>query len=156
MDPNTDVGPVISIDALARIENLIQFGITDGAQAVLDGRGVHVQDYDHGTFVGPTILHCKDPKKALQNRAYVEEIFGPVLFCVNVPTLDDAIQFVNSNKYGNGCAIFTQSGTVARKFQWEVDVGQVGVNVPIPVPLPFFSFTGTKPTTYLYIHTHCT
>jgi malonate-semialdehyde dehydrogenase (acetylating)/methylmalonate-semialdehyde dehydrogenase len=75
---------------------------------------------------------------------YDEEIFGPVLSIVRVDTLEEAIALVNKNKYGNGTAIFTQSGAVARKYVHEIDVGQVGVNVPIPVPLPFFSFTGSK------------
>ena len=75
---------------------------------------------------------------------YREEIFGPVLICVNVPTLDDAIQLINDNEYGNGVAVFTRSGSTAARFQKEVEAGQVGINVPIPVPLPMFSFTGNK------------
>jgi len=75
---------------------------------------------------------------------YTEEIFGPVLICMKAETLDDAISITNNNPYGNGTAIFTRSGAAARKFQHEVDVGQVGINVPIPVPLPFFSFTGSR------------
>ena len=75
---------------------------------------------------------------------YKEEVFGPVLVCLNVPTLDDAIQLINANEYGNGTAIFTTSGSTATKFQKEVEAGQVGINVPIPVPLPMFSFTGNK------------
>lgn len=77
-------------------------------------------------------------------RCYREEIFGPVLLCIQVDTLDEAIQLINQNPYGNGTAIFTSSGPAARHFQAEVDVGQVGINVPIPVPLPFFSFTGSR------------
>lgn len=75
---------------------------------------------------------------------YKEEIFGPVLVILNADTLDDAIELINSNRYGNGTAIFTNSGSAARKFTQEVDVGQIGVNVPIPVPLPMFSFTGSR------------
>lgn len=75
---------------------------------------------------------------------YKEEIFGPVLVCLNVDTLDDAIKLINANPYGNGTAIFTTNGATARKFTQEIDVGQVGVNVPIPVPLPMFSFTGSR------------
>jgi len=77
-------------------------------------------------------------------KCYTEEIFGPVLVCLNVDTLDDAIKMINSNPYGNGTAIFTTNGATARKFTQEIDVGQVGVNVPIPVPLPMFSFTGSR------------
>jgi len=75
---------------------------------------------------------------------YREEVFGPVLITLEVNTLDEAIQIINQNQYGNGTAIFTRSGAAARKFQHEVDVGQIGINVPIPVPLPFFSFTGSR------------
>ena len=107
----------------------------------MDGRGVKVDEkFKNGNFVGPTIINNVDKN----NRAYTEEIFGPVLVCVNVDTLEDAIKFTNESRYGNGCAIFTQSGAVARKYQHEIDVGNVGINVPIPVPLPFFSFTGTR------------
>jgi malonate-semialdehyde dehydrogenase (acetylating)/methylmalonate-semialdehyde dehydrogenase len=77
-------------------------------------------------------------------KCYTEEIFGPVLVCLTVDTLDDAIKLINDNPYGNGTAIFTTSGAVARKYQREIDVGQVGINIPIPVPLPFFSFTGSR------------
>merc|ERR1712044_24583 len=76
--------------------------------------------------------------------AYVNEIFGPVLCVVNVDTLDEAIELINANPYGNGTAIFTTNGATARKYTQEIDVGQVGVNVPIPVPLPMFSFTGSR------------
>jgi malonate-semialdehyde dehydrogenase (acetylating)/methylmalonate-semialdehyde dehydrogenase len=77
-------------------------------------------------------------------RCYTEEIFGPVLVCLNVPTIDDAISLINSNEYGNGTAVFTKSGSTAGRFVNEIEAGQVGVNVPIPVPLPMFSFTGNK------------
>lgn len=77
-------------------------------------------------------------------KCYTEEIFGPVLVCLNVPTLDEAISLINANEYGNGTAIFTRSGATATKFQKEIEAGQVGINVPIPVPLPMFSFTGNK------------
>ena len=77
-------------------------------------------------------------------KCYQEEIFGPVLVCLNVDTIDDAIALINANEYGNGVAIFTRSGATAGRFQKEVEAGQVGINVPIPVPLPMFSFTGNK------------
>ena len=77
-------------------------------------------------------------------RCYREEIFGPVLVCLNAPTLDSAISLINNNEYGNGVAIFTRSGSAAAKFQKEIEAGQVGINVPIPVPLPMFSFSGNK------------
>merc|ERR1712070_397082 len=89
---------------------------------------------------GPTVLTGVRPDMT----CYKEEIFGPVLLCLTADTLEDAIQLINANPYGNGTAIFTQSGAAARKYQHEIDVGQVGINIPIPVPLPFFSFTGSR------------
>jgi malonate-semialdehyde dehydrogenase (acetylating) / methylmalonate-semialdehyde dehydrogenase len=136
----TDVGPVISKAARARIEGFIAQGITEGAKLELDGRNPVIAGYEKGNFIAPTIF--SDVKPGM--RIYDEEIFGPVLVIVNVDTLDDAIALVNANPYGNGTGIFTQSGAVARKFQNEIDVGQVGINVPVPVPVPYFSFTGSR------------
>jgi len=99
-----------------------------------------VPKYPHGNFLGPTILS----NAKTSSSCYTEEIFAPVLTALFVDTLEDAIQLINSNPYGNGTAIFTNSGAAARKFQNDVDVGQIGVNVPIPVPLPMFSFTGSR------------
>ena len=93
-----------------------------------------------GNFVGPTLLS----NIKTDNAAYTNEIFGPVLVCLEADTLEEAMGIINSNPYGNGCAIFTSSGAAARKFQQDIDVGQVGINVPIPVPLPMFSFTGSR------------
>ena len=137
-EPDADIGPVISAAAKARIEALVQSGIDEGASVLLDGRGVRVDKYPNGNFVGPTVISGV----TTDMRCYKEEIFGPVLVCVRVDTLDEALEVINRNRYGNGTAIFTGSGVSAKKFQREVDVGQVGINVPIPVPLPFFSFTG--------------
>ncbi|CAE8582828.1 unnamed protein product, partial [Polarella glacialis] len=94
----------------------------------------------NGYFVGPTIF--SKVERGMQ--IYDEEIFGPVLCCVEVATFDEALKFVNDNAYGNGAAVFTRSGAVARRFVDQIEAGQVGVNVPIPVPLPMFSFTGNK------------
>jgi len=134
------VGPVISTDAKKRIESIIGQAVEQGATLALDGRGVQVEKYPNGNFVGPTVL--ADVK--VNNIAYKEEIFGPVLVTLNVDNLDEAIRITNENPYGNGCAIFTSSGAIARKYQHEIDVGQVGINVPIPVPLSHFSFTGSR------------
>jgi len=140
-DSKTDVGPLISKESKLRVHSLIEQGVQDGATLLLDGRGVKVSPgLENGNFVGPTVLFGV----TRSNRAYQEEIFGPVLVCLAVDSLEEAIEFTNASKYGNGCAIFTTSGANARKFQHEVDVGQVGINVPIPVPLPFFSFTGSR------------
>ncbi|OLL23048.1 putative methylmalonate-semialdehyde dehydrogenase [acylating], mitochondrial [Neolecta irregularis DAH-3] len=139
-EEGADLGPVISKQSKARIESLIQSGIDEGATLSLDGRGYVPEKYPAGNWVAPTIL--TDVKKGM--KCYEEEIFGPVLVCLNAPTLDDAIDLINENKYGNGTAIFTTNGATARRFQKDVEVGQIGINVPIPVPLPMFSFTGNK------------
>jgi len=138
--PDADLGPLISPQSKKRVCELVQSGIDEGAQLLLDGRGIKVPGYEKGNFVGPTMLHKVDPAM----KCYTEEIFGPVLISMEVDTLDDAINLVNSNPYGNGTAIFTTNGATARKYTMECDVGQVGVNVPIPVPLPMFSFTGSR------------
>merc|ERR1711971_692449 len=96
--------------------------------------------YPDGNFVGPTIITEMTPDM----EAYQSEIFGPVLCVLSVDTLDQAIELINKNQYGNGTAIFTNNGATARKFSAEIEAGQVGVNVPIPVPLPMMSFTGSK------------
>jgi len=136
----TDVGPVISCAARERVEALIAAGVEQGATLELDGRQPQVPGYEQGNFVGPTIFSGVKPGM----RIYDEEIFGPVLVILAVDSLDDAIALVNANPNGNGTAIFTQSGAAARKFQEDIDVGQVGINVPIPVPVPLFSFTGSR------------
>ncbi|XP_052275637.1 methylmalonate-semialdehyde dehydrogenase [acylating], mitochondrial-like isoform X3 [Dreissena polymorpha] len=139
-EPDADLGPLISPAAKQRVCSLIQSGVDEGAQLLLDGRNIKVPGYDKGNFVGPTILHNVKPEM----KCYQEEIFGPVLVSMEVDTLDDAIKVINKNRYGNGTAIFTTNGATARKYTQEIDVGQIGVNVPIPVPLPMFSFTGSR------------
>jgi len=139
-EKGTDVGPVISKNAKHRILGLVEDGIKEGAKLELDGRGVKVAGYEQGNFIGPTIFSGVKPGMKI----YTTEIFGPVMVIVGVATLNEAIELINANPFGNGTGIFTQSGAVARKFQNEIDVGQVGINVPIPVPVPFFSFTGSR------------
>lgn len=139
-EPGTDVGPVISKRAKARILELIESGVQQGAKLELDGRGISVPGFEQGNFVGPTLFSGV----TTDMRIYTEEIFGPVLVVLEVDTLDQAIALVNANPFGNGTGLFTQNGAAARKFQSEIDVGQVGINIPIPVPVPFFSFTGSR------------
>ncbi|CCE82766.1 Piso0_002511 [Millerozyma farinosa CBS 7064] len=141
-DSKTDLGPLISPEALERAEMIIDDSVKQGAEIMLDGRGYKHPNpqFTKGNWLGPTILKNISPGM----RAYDEEIFGPVLSVVNVDTFDEAIQLVNSNKYGNGVSLFTSSGSSAQKFTKNINCGQVGVNVPIPVPLPMFSFTGNK------------
>jgi malonate-semialdehyde dehydrogenase (acetylating)/methylmalonate-semialdehyde dehydrogenase len=139
-EAGTDVGPVVSCAALERVSSLIERGILEGAKLELDGRSPNVSGYEKGNFVGPTIFSGVKPGMSI----YDQEIFGPVLVVCEVATLDDAIHLINDNPNGNGVAVFTQSGAAARKFQEDIDVGQVGINVPIPVPVPLFSFTGSR------------
>jgi len=138
--PGTDIGPLISPAAKQRMIDIVTESVKQGATLALDGRNVTVPGFEKGNFVGPTVLTNVKPGM----KCYDEEIFGPVLVCLNAKNLDEAIELINKNPYGNGTAIFTNSGSVARKYQREIDVGQVGINVPIPVPLPFFSFTGSR------------
>ncbi|TEB38997.1 methylmalonate-semialdehyde dehydrogenase [Coprinellus micaceus] len=138
-EQGADLGPVISPAAKARILKLIGTAEEDGGKVLLDGRDISVPGYPDGNFVGPTIIEA-----GTNMRCYQEEIFGPVLVVLKAETLDDALDIINENRYGNGAAIFTQSGATARKFESDVNVGQIGVNVPIPVPLPMFGWSGNK------------
>ncbi|KAJ5659693.1 Methylmalonate-semialdehyde dehydrogenase [Penicillium longicatenatum] len=139
-EEGADLGPVISPESKKRIEDLIASAEAEGATILLDGRGYKPEKYPNGNFIGPTII----TNVTTDMKCYKEEIFGPVLVCVNVDTLDDAINTINANEYGNGAAIFTKSGSTASRFQKDIEAGQLGINVPIPVPLPMFSFTGNK------------
>ncbi|KAJ4002462.1 methylmalonate-semialdehyde dehydrogenase [Lentinula boryana] len=138
-EPNTDIGPVISPSAKARIVEIISSAEGQGGKIHLDGRDLVVPTYPDGNFVGPTVIEADTSM-----RCYQEEIFGPALVVIQADTLDDAIEIINANRYGNGAAIFTQSGATARKFEADVNVGQIGINVPIPVPLPMFAWSGNK------------
>src|SRR5450631_2126387 len=140
VEKGADLGPVISTTAKQRILGLVEDGIKEGAKLELDGRNLKVPGYEKGNFIGPTIFSGVTPAMKI----YTTEIFGPVMVIMGVDTLNDAIELVNSNPFGNGTGLFTQSGAAARKFQTEIDVGQVGINVPIPVPVPYFSFTGSR------------
>ena len=139
-EAGADLGPLISCAAKERVQALIERGVAEGARLELDGRNPQIAGYEKGNFVGPTIFSGVKPGMSI----YDQEIFGPVLCLVAAKDLDEAISFINDNPNGNGTAIFTQSGAAARKFQDDIDVGQVGINVPIPVPVPLFSFSGSR------------
>ncbi|WKE66839.1 CoA-acylating methylmalonate-semialdehyde dehydrogenase [Gallaecimonas kandeliae] len=143
-DPDAAYGPLISPKAKERVLELIQSGKDEGATCLLDGSGFSLKGHEAGNWVGPTLFADVTPDM----RIYKEEIFGPVLCLTNADSLDDAIALVNASPFGNGTSIFTACGAAARKYQHEIEVGQVGINVPIPVPLPFFSFTGWKGSFY--------
>lgn len=149
-DSGAAYGPLISPQARQRVLRLIEEGKAEGADCLLDGSHCAVDGYPDGNWVGPTLFRGVTTKMGL----YREEIFGPVLVCMEVATLEEAIELVNASPYGNGTSLFTRSGGAARHFQHAIEVGQVGINVPIPVPLPFFSFTGWKGSFYGDLHAY--
>lgn len=149
-DAHAAYGPLISQQAKQRVQRLIAEGKAEGADCLLDGSHCEVAGFPDGNWLGPTLFRGVTTKMGL----YREEIFGPVLACMEVDDLNAAIELVNASPYGNGTSIFTRSGGAARHFQHAVEVGQVGINVPIPVPLPFFSFTGWKGSFYGDLHAY--
>jgi len=139
-DPQSEMGPVITAQAKRRIEGLIGEGVSEGATLVVDGRGLKLQGYENGFFLGGTLFD----RVTKDMRIYKEEIFGPVLSVVRTDGFEEAADLVNSNEYGNGTAIFTRDGDTARAFAASIEVGMVGINVPIPVPVAYHSFGGWK------------
>ncbi|WP_033289481.1 CoA-acylating methylmalonate-semialdehyde dehydrogenase [Amycolatopsis jejuensis] len=139
-DASSDMGPVVTSAARARVIDAVAQSGKEGATVVVDGRALTVPGHESGFFVGPSLLDNVTAKM----QAYQEEIFGPVLAVIRAATVDEAIALINANPYGNGTAIFTGSGESARRFQREVKVGMIGVNVPIPVPMSYYSFGGWK------------
>jgi len=138
MDPESEMGPLVTREHRDKVASYLDSGPEQGATIVADGRET-TPDGD-GFFLGVSLLDNVTPEMD----AYRDEIFGPVLSVVRVPTYDEALRLVNDNPYGNGVAIFTRDGGVARQFQFDVNVGMVGVNVPIPVPVAYYSFGGWK------------
>jgi malonate-semialdehyde dehydrogenase (acetylating)/methylmalonate-semialdehyde dehydrogenase len=149
-DSSSEMGPVVTQAAKDRIVSLIGSGAHQGAKLAVDGRGLKVDGYEDGFFVGPTVIDDVTPEMDI----YRDEIFGPVLSVVRVNTVEEAIQLINTNPYGNGTAIFTSSGEAARTFQRGVKVGMIGVNVPIPVPMAYYSFGGWKDSLFGDKHIH--
>ncbi|HVS46734.1 MAG TPA: CoA-acylating methylmalonate-semialdehyde dehydrogenase [Verrucomicrobiae bacterium] len=147
-DPSNDMGPVVTPAARDRVVGYIEAGVREGATLAADGRALKVSGYENGFFVGPTLFDNVTTKMSI----YTDEIFGPVLVNLRVKTLDEALQIMAANPYGNGCSIFTRSGAAARRFQSEVEVGLVGVNVPIPVPVGYYSFGGWKASLFGDLH----
>lgn len=136
---NHDIAPTNNKALLANVERLLADG-EKNATLVLDGRKPKVEGYPDGNWIGPSIIDNCDKGMA----CYDEEIFGPVMCIKRAANLQEAIDFVNDNPFGNGVACFSSNGNVCRKFQNEIQAGQIGINLPIPVPLPMFSFTGNK------------
>jgi malonate-semialdehyde dehydrogenase (acetylating)/methylmalonate-semialdehyde dehydrogenase len=139
-EPGAEMGPLITAEHRTRVAGYIDAGADAGATLVADGRGLTIDGYEDGFWVGPTLFDHVTPEMSI----YRDEIFGPVLSVVRVEHYEEAVQLINDNPWGNGTAVFTNDGGAARRFQSEIQVGMVGVNVPIPVPLAFYSFGGWK------------
>jgi malonate-semialdehyde dehydrogenase (acetylating) / methylmalonate-semialdehyde dehydrogenase len=150
LDPESDMGPLVSGAARDKVTGLIETGVNEGAKLVLDGRNLRVEGHEGGFYVGPTLFDQVTTEMTI----YKEEIFGPVLIVLRAADIDEAIGITSRNPYGNGTAIFTSNGAAARKFQNEVQAGMVGVNVPIPVPMAFYSFGGWKQSLFGDLHVH--
>jgi malonate-semialdehyde dehydrogenase (acetylating)/methylmalonate-semialdehyde dehydrogenase len=147
-----DMGPLITGAHRDRVRSCIDAGEAEGARLVVDGRGLTVAGHERGFFLGPTLFDRVTPEMSV----YQHEIFGPVLVVLRADTLDEAIELVNRNPYGNGAAIFTDSGAAARKFEDEIQAGMVGINVPIPVPVAMFPFGGWKQSLFGDLHVYGT
>jgi malonate-semialdehyde dehydrogenase (acetylating)/methylmalonate-semialdehyde dehydrogenase len=147
---DVDMGPLVTKAHRDKVAGYVDKGVTEGAKLVLDGRTFKSAETKDGFFLGATLFDDVRPEMAI----YKDEIFGPVLSVVRVPTLDDAIKLINANPYANGTAVFTRSGGAARKFEREIEVGMVGINVPIPVPVAFFSFGGWRGSLFGDTHVH--
>jgi malonate-semialdehyde dehydrogenase (acetylating) / methylmalonate-semialdehyde dehydrogenase len=157
MQRDVEMGPLVSKQALERVEGYIASGTTEGAKLVVDGRTdprggkrFRVNGHEDGFFTGGTLFDHVQPSM----RIYREEIFGPVLSCVRVPDLASAIELVNAHEYGNGVACFTSDGNVAREFSRRVEIGMVGINVPIPVPMAWHGFGGWKRSLFGDMHAY--
>ena len=149
-DPGADMGPLVTAAARDRVLDYVAQGEAAGADLIVDGREHTVEGHEGGFFVGPTLFDNTTTEMSV----YTDEIFGPVLTVLRVSTLEAAIDLINANPYGNGTAVFTSSGEVARTFQRNVHVGMIGINVPVPVPMAFHSFGGWKDSLFGDHHMH--
>ena len=150
MDLDAEMGPIVTKQALERIEGYIDIGVKEGATLVVDGRGLKVKGHEGGFFTGGTLIDHVRPDM----RIYKEEIFGPVLSCVRAKDFAEAVKLVNEHEFGNGVACFTSDGNVAREFARRVQVGMVGINVPIPVPMAWHGFGGWKRSLFGDMHAY--
>jgi malonate-semialdehyde dehydrogenase (acetylating)/methylmalonate-semialdehyde dehydrogenase len=148
MDAGVQMGPVINAASKSRIESLIGVGVREGAGVPVDGRGTKVKGYEGGSFVRPTILTDVQPGSEI----WKTEIFGPVLSLMHVNTIDDAIALANSGVYGNQASLFTSSGNAARRFRYEVEAGNIGINIGVAAPMAFFPFSGWKDSFFGDMH----
>ena len=150
MQDGVDYGPLVSAASKARVEGLIQEGVDAGAMLVADGRGLVVEGYENGYYLGPTLFDHVTTDMSI----YREEIFGPVLSVVRAADYEEALALASDNPYGNGVGIFTRDGDAAHDFAARVNVGMVGVNVPIPVPIAYFTFGGWKASGFGDLNQH--
>ncbi len=148
LEETTQMGTVISAQARERIEQMIQAGIDDGAQIVLDGRGATVDGFAEGTFVGPTILDGVTSDMTVAK----DEIFGPVLSIMHVPDFDSAVDAINASRYGNAASLFTSSGKAAREFKYRVRAGNIGINIGVAAASASFPFGGQKESFFGDLH----
>lgn len=148
MDEKVQMGPVISSESKTRIENLIDFGVSEGATVLVDGRNKKVNGYEDGHFIFPTILEAVPP----QSETAKTEIFGPVLSLMHADTIEDAVEIVNNRSFGNMACIFTSSGATARQFRYEADAGNVGINIGVAAPMAFFPFSGWNESFFGDLH----
>jgi malonate-semialdehyde dehydrogenase (acetylating)/methylmalonate-semialdehyde dehydrogenase len=149
-DPSAQYGPLVTKAHYQRVLKYIQLGVDEGAELVVDGRGLRVPGHEGGYVLGPSVFDHVKPAM----RSYREEIFGPVLQILRVETFEEAVQLASQHQYGNGVAIFTRSGRIAREFAQRVEVGMVGINVPLPVPVSYHTFGGWKRSAYGDMNQH--
>jgi len=150
MQAGVEMGPLVTRDALERVNRYIESGVEEGAKLVVDGRGVNVVAHEDGFFTGGTLFDDVKPSM----RIYREEIFGPVLSCVRVRDLPEAVALINDHEFGNGVSCFTRDGNTAREFARRVKIGMVGINVPIPVPMAWHGFGGWKKSLFGDMHAY--
>ncbi len=148
LDEGVEMGPVITAQSKSRIESLIAKGAGEGSQLLLDGRNATVPGYEQGYFLRPTILQDVPPGSEVART----EIFGPVLGLMHVDSVDQAIELVNSGQYGNMACLFTSSGAAARKFRYEAQAGNIGINIGVAAPMAFFPFSGWKDSFFGTLH----
>lgn len=148
LEEGVQMGPVITDESRKRIEGLIQTGIDAGARVLVDGRYPNISGYESGNFIRPTVLGNIDPNGEIAKT----EIFGPVLGLIHVETIDDAISLINSGSYGNMACLFTSSGASARKFRYEAQIGNIGINIGVAAPMAFFPFSGWKDSFFGDLH----
>jgi malonate-semialdehyde dehydrogenase (acetylating)/methylmalonate-semialdehyde dehydrogenase len=148
LDPEVQMGPVITSASKARIESLIAKGLADGGETVVDGRGALIPGYEQGNFIRPTVI----ADLPLESELIGTEVFGPVLGLLQMDSVDEAIQFVNRSRYGNMACLFTSSGAAARKFRYEAEAGNIGINIGVAAPMAFFPFSGWKESFFGDLH----